>query len=335
MLRFVRTTGLTVVSILGLALSLLACGQEGIPQQLGSTSSTSASSASAGSTSGSGSGGAGGSEPVVDPEPLTIMNWNVRNLFNDSKDSTITDEIIVSTATYQNKLGLIAETINKQNPDIVVLQEVENLKILGDLDTGHLFGHYPHRALIDANDPRGIDVGVISKYPFDSVVSHKDDSFVLEETNKQYRYARDCLELHLTFNQRPLALLGVHYISKSSPNNDDKRVAEARYTRAIANDLMAANARLGVIILGDFNDTPGSIPYDATAGAEPSLFVDATEQVASADRWTYQYQGAHELIDHQFGSPRLAGMVTKVVIDHSSAYEASDHAPVIVTYAIQ
>ena len=88
-------------------------------------------------------------------------------------------------------------------------------------------------------------------------------------------------------NKRALIILGVHYKSKGPPDDKDKRTAEAQRTRQIADDLHAKQPDAAILVTGDFNDTPGSAPYNALVGAAPQLFVDSADSVASAARFIH------------------------------------------------
>ncbi|RLB54360.1 MAG: hypothetical protein DRI90_20290, partial [Deltaproteobacteria bacterium] len=139
-----------------------------------------------------------------------------------------------------------------------------------------------------------------------------------------------------TFNGRPLVLLGVHYKAKQ---NDDphKRLAEAQHTREIADSITEAAPNTGILILGDFNDLPGSPPYVATVGEEPNRYRNAADDVPEADRWTFEYQGAFELVDQQMLNGLLHDRLdpTSVRILHGPEAEAaSDHAPLVATYLV-
>jgi len=283
-----------------------------------------------GPTTSSGGSGAGGELP--DPLPLTVVNWNLFNFYNDEIDDSAQDEAIDPNWTvHRADVGKVLRAIDG---DILVLQEVEHEAVLEELDALELDGAYPYIRVIDGNDPRGIDVGIMSKIPLDEVKSHKDESFTKAGTDSPpYLYARDCLEVHVTYNGRALALLGVHYKAKEN-DNPDKRLAEAQHTREIADALSAATPQKGVLILGDFNDIPGSPPYLATAG-DAGEFTNSAESVPSADQWTFDYFGTLELVDHQFANPLMAARLDEIRILHGPEAEAaSDHAPVIATYQV-
>jgi predicted extracellular nuclease len=328
--RLLRPSALLLCAAATLATA--ACGQD-------AATATGATSSSSGGASTS-SGGDGGSGPVGDA--LGIANWNLHNLFDNKADG---GEEVVSTSEYQEHLAGAGKVLAELDPDIAVFAEVENQRCLEDLSEGHLGNAYT-ATLIDGNDGRSLDVGVLSKLPFDEVVSHKDDEFTLAGTPAPtYKFTRDCLELHLTYGGRKIVLLAVHYRSKGQPDanppipdDPDKRLAEAQRTRAIADGLMAEDPERAVLVLGDFNDLPGSFPVQAIEGKDPNKFVDAAESIPSADRYTYTYQGTLELIDHQMMSPLMAEMLdpASVSVLHSNDVDdVSDHSPLMATYLVR
>ena len=335
-----RPPFLSLLSGLALA-ALAACGQPGIATSTssggegGGGEDPGQGGSGAGSSSTASSGGSGGGGPA---QPLKVMNWNVQNLYNDVYDSGIPDEQKASTADYQEKLDDIAAVIKAMDPDVAVLQEVENMKVLEDLNA-KLGGVYKGLAHVDSNDPRSIDVVALGRTPFDAVVSHKDEPFVLAGTNgPQYRFARDCVEMHVTVNGRHVVFLGVHFRSKGPPDDADKRLAEAQRTRAIADGIAAADPTAAIVVLGDFNDLPGSPPVRAVVGEGERAWKSVADEVPQGERWTFNYQGELELIDHQIANPVLASFLAPggAVIRHGKDVEAaSDHSPLMATYLVK
>jgi hypothetical protein len=58
-------------------------------------------------------------------------------------------------------------------PEVICLQEVDSFHALKAFHDRYLKRiareEYPHKALIEGNDPRGIDVAVLSLHPIDSM----------------------------------------------------------------------------------------------------------------------------------------------------------------------
>ena len=96
---------------------------------------------------------------VAECNEIPVESWRNECLYLDWNDEAL-----------KHKLGVVAETILQVNdgrgPDIVALQEVENLAVLERLRTEHLpvAGYLP-AILIEGSDNRGIDVAFLTRLP--------------------------------------------------------------------------------------------------------------------------------------------------------------------------
>ena len=131
-------------------------------------------------------------------ETVSVMTFNVENLFDNRNDAYKTDETYlefskkqtpihikncekISTKRWrddcwyidwtdeviENKLNSIASVIlsyGSNGPDIIGLQEVENKRILKQLFKKLDGAGYEHYVLLEGSDNRGIDTAFISKY---------------------------------------------------------------------------------------------------------------------------------------------------------------------------
>ncbi len=286
-----------------------------------------------GAAGGQGEGGSGG-HPLTGT-PIKILDWNLHNFFDTIEDpSNAPEDDSLSQAEFDAKLDAVAAIISELDPDIIVFQEVENETVLAAIDEA-LGSAYPEQQITEGHDPRGIDIAALSKVPFTSVVSHATDSFTVEGTTApEFQFTRDLLEYHFTVGAQKAVLLGVHYKAKGPPDNPDKRLAEAQRTRAVADELTAGDPSLAIIVLGDYNDLPDSPPLDAVAGSKGD-YVDSATAIAESDRWTFDFEGSLELIDHQMASPVAQSLLdpSSVTIRHGTDVDAvSDHAPLMATY---
>lgn len=309
------------------AASVTACGDD--------TSAPGGSGAGGAPIGGGEEGGSGGGE--ISGEPVKILTWNLHNFFDTVDDTSNAEDDSVSQADYTEKLDAAVAILAELDADIMVLQEIENETVLADLNDA-LGGDYGQQHVLQGHDPRGVDIAVLSKIQFTDIVSHLDDSFVVEGTQApQFTFTRDLLEYHFQVGEQKVVLLGVHYKAKGPPDNPDKRLAEAQRTRAVADALTDADPSLGVVVLGDYNDLPDSPPLDAVVGADPA-YRSAAEYVASEDRWTFDFMGTLELIDHQIANPVMFGRLDpeNVVIRHGNDVDiASDHHPLMATYLLE
>lgn len=275
------------------------------------------------------------------PQPVKVMTWNVKNLFNDKKDSpevAVADETVLSPTEYQAKLTAIASVVGGVKPDVLMLQEVENQNVVNDLAAK--LGGYPHRAITQGNDPRGIDVAVLSALPVQIGPSHKDEYFKAStDPTQTFKFARDVLEVHLTVNGRHLALLGIHFKAEDGdPKSGLKRVAEAEQTRKIGTGIRLADPTAAIVVMGDFNSTPGSDPMNALAGIAPFLLSSATEALPAADRYSVTFGGSPQLYDDQYCDPvakSLLDVASVQIVHGGSVNAASDHDPVVAVYGVR
>ncbi len=151
-------------------------------------------------------------QPVAPTHSVTIMTFNVENLFDNADDPGKDDKTYLpieakrseahqracndieverwrndclyldwNDATVEHKLGVVADAIRQvdggRGADILVLQEVENVAILERLverlpDSGYLAP-----ILIEGDDRRGIDVAFLSRLPLVSEPVHRVASF--------------------------------------------------------------------------------------------------------------------------------------------------------------
>ncbi|MFC4504833.1 MULTISPECIES: endonuclease/exonuclease/phosphatase family protein [Streptomyces] len=148
--------------------------------------------------------------------------------------------------------------VSEVDADILLTVEVEDRLTLERFNTQVLAGAlgrrpYPYALLIDGNDGRGIDIGILSRHPVTSVRSHIFDTD--PESPAKRLFSRDCPEFEIHVNGTPLVILGNHLKSKF---HDDPELRLAQATR-VAEIYRAAMERTPhVIVAGDLNDTPDS-----------------------------------------------------------------------------
>lgn len=157
-----------------------------------------------------------------------------------------------------------AQVIRDINADVVGVVEAEDrisLKRFNeDVLTAVNGSPYEHVMLIDGNDDRGIDVGLLARDRIDilAIRSHVDD-----KRDGKTIFSRDCPEYELSSPSGFRLLLMVnHFKSKGSggfAQSNAKRRRQAERVREIY-DARRAEGVENIVILGDFNDTPGSDP---------------------------------------------------------------------------
>jgi endonuclease/exonuclease/phosphatase family metal-dependent hydrolase len=170
---------------------------------------------------------------------------------------------------------------------------------------------YPHVMVIDGNDDRGIDVGVMSRFPFGTMRSHVDDSHAGSRI-----FSRDCPEYEFTLpSGNTLLLLVNHLKSKgfgTQAESNARRQRQAERVREIYDaHRQAGVARIAVI--GDFNDTPDSAPLAPLLADGSDLRDVSVHQKFESDGrpGTFGNGTASQKIDYILLSPELVARVTK------------------------
>ena len=110
-----------------------------------------------------------------------------------------------------------------------------------------------------------------------------------------------------------------------------KRLAQAREIRSFVERLLAADPGARVAVLGDFNDFEFSEPV-ATLAAPP--LENLILRLPAAERYTYNFEGASQVLDHAVVTPAFAAGaaidVVHVNADCADVRRTSDHDPVVV-----
>lgn len=268
------------------------------------------------------------------------------------------DKRFKSIKLSQEKLDRLSEVIKKNDADILALQEVDDLDTLRSFNRSCLRYRYPYALLIEGNDPRWIDIGLLSKLPIGNVRTHQYLKFRPAGQRERYIFSRDLLEVDIhNLQGEPLFTLFINHLKskreagkKGSSDALRKRQAEAVRDRIRER---FKNGEGAYIILGDMNDTPESDPL------RPLFELPVTsafENLLPEDRWTHYYKGGkkHNQLDHILFSASLAAQARNPFIDRSgmlptipdlkpheqnpkirkNGEHASDHAAVFVEIEI-
>jgi endonuclease/exonuclease/phosphatase family metal-dependent hydrolase len=181
---------------------------------------------------------------------------------------------------------------------------------------------YDHVRLIDGNDERGIDIGVLTRAtcPIRSIVTHVDDSDAVGLI-----YSRDCAEHHIGLpTGETLVVLSNHFKSKgfgSQSSSNAKRLRQATRTRAIYDAHRAAGFTL-VAVVGDLNDTPASAPLQPLLQNGSDLVDVMTHPAFVGDGrpGTHGNGTASAKLDYLLMSPALSARVTAAGIERRGVW---------------
>lgn len=143
---------------------------------------------------------------------VRVGTFNCENLFarfrfrsnvkvaNATKDGFTINDLAFDFLKPDEKT-LTGQAIRALDADVIALQEVENFDVLKRFRNEYLKPmKCTHGVLIEGNDPRFIDVAVLSRYPLTRIVTHQE----LRSGNSSL-FSRDCLEVDVK-GKPPIAL---------------------------------------------------------------------------------------------------------------------------------
>lgn len=212
-----------------------------------------------------------------------------------------------------------ARVIQAIKADVLCLAEVEDRHTLDRFDRLTLKkfkASFEHNLLIDGNDPRGIDIGLLSQFPIRSVRSHIDDVTVKKRSPI---FSRDCPEFEVELpDGRTLWVLANHFKSQgygAQAANDAKRLAQAKRVRELLSrfDL----TRDLVVVAGDLNGSPTSAPLKPLL-TTPGLFDVLKSPLHDGPSWTYH--DGRQQIDYLLVSQALFTQLKSVGVERRGLF---------------
>ena len=222
------------------------------------------------------------------------------------RDEPVGEGAMRNTARAMIDLGAdVLAVVEAESRPVLAAFNAEIVKALGGAPFRHVM-------VIDGNDERGIDVGLMSRagFPIGVMRSHVDDRL----TDGTPVFSRDCPEFSVeTPSGNRLTVLVNHFKSKGyggKAASDARRKAQSRRVREICKELVDGGQDL-VAVVGDLNDTPDSDPL-APLLVDGELRDVFGHPAFDDGGWpgTYGLCNAGNKIDYLLLSPKLWERVT-------------------------
>jgi predicted extracellular nuclease len=166
-------------------------------------------------------------------------------------------------------------------------------------------------------------------------------------TNTAWNASRKPLAGEFTFHGRTLYVVANHFNSKGGDDplfghvqppvfpSETQRHQQATLVRGFVDQIQAINANASVVVLGDINDFDFSQTANILVG--PGTLNDLPRTLPVAERYTYDFQGNSEVLDHiLIGGALVSGGFAYDVVHVNSEFpdQASDHEPQVVRLTI-
>lgn len=239
----------------------------------------------------------------------------------------------------------LSRRTDRLNADVLAVQEVENMTALREFNA-MLDAPYRFVALIEGNDPRFIDVGVLSRLPIGSATSYR---WVPDPANpSRFLFSRDLLAVEIMNHARDQQMFTIWIthlkskfidpaitdpadIQRAQERNDDRRTRQAQEVH----DIIASRhdvAQDRFIVCGDLNDHPGNAPVDPLLNGALNIHdvfaaglnvdferpenegprISNPEDIPADQNWTHRFSQSnapdiYERLDHMLLSEALHG----------------------------
>lgn len=225
-----------------------------------------------------------------------------------------------------------ARVIKEIDADILGLVEAETRHSLRDFSRVMLRQvggqPYEHSMLIEGNDDRGINVGLMTRDGFDVDPVHTHIFDLVKEN--QPIFSRDCPEYLVRTKTGTEVLVLVNHFKSKRGGGHARRLLQATRVKEIVNQRLPEHPNL--VVLGDFNDTPDSANLAPLLTGTP--LKDVSTHASFDDGGfpgTFGGQGASNRIDYILLSPSLLDNVTGSGIFRRGVFSATNRWPMFET----
>lgn len=189
---------------------------------------------------------------------IVIMSYNLMNLFDPVDQGGEYREFSVAGGTwndrlYRLRLKALSSAVSAAvpgGPDVLVVQEAENARVLADL--GAALGGYGCVVRAPEEDAL-VACGILSRYPVVSARAHR----ATPPEDGAASVPRFLLEVELDVQGHRLAIFAAHWKSKlggAAETEADRRSA-ASLAGAIIGERLARDPDLAIVLAGDLNES--------------------------------------------------------------------------------
>jgi hypothetical protein len=267
-----------------------------------------------------------------------VASFNLQRFFDTSNDPATDDPVLTSTA-YATRLGKASLVVRNylRAPDIIGVQEAENLTVLQDLaaridlDATAASQSTPgyHAYLEEGNDIGGIDVGLLVRANVDvhSVLQWRPDETYINPRTGMPELLNDRPSLvvdaavHGPAGTLPAHVVGVVNHLRSLNGVDDtvdgprvraKRMAQAESVAELLLDLQTQYPGVPIVSVGDYNafeindgyvDVLGiirgdQVPSEQVVEWSPLGLNPSFANAAVVGDYSYSFDGNAQTLDH-------------------------------------
>jgi predicted extracellular nuclease len=280
---------------------------------------------------------------------LTIASQNMLRFFDD-QDDPATGDPVLSAMEFQDLLGKFSLHVRNvlDAPDVLAVQEVENLNVLEQLaiqiavDGGPTYSSF----LVEGNDVGGIDVGFMTRD--DRIQALSVTQFLAGLTLSvagSLLHDRPPLVLDAVFQgdgaSFPFSVMVLHNRSlggidnpSDGPRVRQKRLEQSESIAALVQDIQTTDPELPLVVTGDFNAfqfTDGFVDVVGVIRGNPDVallpgqdlvdpdLVNVIEGLDPAKQYSFIFGGSSQVLDHALVSAAALPSVSGVAYARGNA----------------
>jgi endonuclease/exonuclease/phosphatase family metal-dependent hydrolase len=216
---------------------------------------------------------------------------------------------------------MTAQVILTLKADIQGVIEAENRPSLDRFNQEMLASRFGHVMLIDGNDTRGIDVGIMTSDQVEIVSMRSNVDVPDPDAEGEHLFSRDCVEYRCRLPSGAIVTVLLNHFKSQSGGGGEKRARQAQAVRGIVEGLVAAGEH-NIVVMGDLNEGPAAVGETAAnlaplyGRASPLVDVYSLQTFNVGPRpGTFQSSGIRNRLDYIFVSKPLAPLVAGGAIE--------------------
>ena len=232
-------------------------------------------------------------------KPLSVGFWNIENLFDLIDDPNKRDEEFslngrknVTQEVYDLKINNSAKVLFDLNVDVLGLCEVENIKVLEDLNEAYKERNYKiiH---YDSPDERGIDNALMYDENQFSIIESRPIKNIIKKGDR----TRDILYVKGLYDRELLHLFINHWPSNYGGKERaiPKRMSTANLLINEISMIKEEDQDAEIILLGDFNENPDDKNIELLSSV--GLYSLMKPMIKIPKKGTYVYRGEDYFYD--------------------------------------
>ena len=288
--------------------------------------------------------------PATNERQFSVAGMNLENFFDDEDDPAIKEDIVTAEA-FEKRLKKLSMAIRNylMTPDVIGIIEAENLaglkRLAKRINDDAVAAGKPNPQyeayLVDGNDGRGIDNGLLVK-------TSRVEVLEVKQLGKEDKYKHPTKKEDVHLNDRPPLMLRAaikdaktnqpfeftvvvnhlkSFLGYDDPKQQDnvrtKKRLQAEFLARFVQERQTKNPDEKIILLGDFNayqfndgivDVIGAIKGTPAARDEvmnPSEdivnpdMINLVDLIKAEERYSYSFDGNAQVLDHIIVSQAL------------------------------